>query len=122
MYGCETAPIHENALRRYRGAIANALTYTTKQRSVDLTFAVASKGEDLDPEVYITTKRVTAFRRARGKKGTNRRIIDKILSEYRRKKEPGTEEGLGAGDLEEGLKGKELAGEPASPERAKIRK
>ena len=92
LYGCEMAPIHESALRQFRTATANAVTYVTKQRSVDLTFAVASKGEDLDPEVYITTKRITALRRARGKKGSNKEIIDKILKEHRKKKEPGTAE------------------------------
>ena len=60
LYGCKVAPVHENALRSFRGATADALTFISKQRSVDLTFAVASKGEGLDPEVYIFTKRVTA--------------------------------------------------------------
>lgn len=97
------------------------MTYITKQRSVDLTFAVASQGEGLGPAVYITTKRLTAFRRARNK-GTHRSIIDKILIERRRRKEPGKEEGLAADDLDEGLKRKVIAGEPASPERAKVRR
>ena len=65
---------------------------------------------------------MTAGRRARSKEGANRSIIDKILSEYRRRKEPGTEERLAADDLEEGLTWKVIAGEPASPERAKVRR
>ena len=75
LYGCEMAPVHEHALRSFRSATADALAYTTKQRPIDLTFAVPSKGDDLDPEVYIAAKRVTAFRRARSKKGTGGSLI-----------------------------------------------
>ena len=56
---------------------------------------MASKGEHLDPEVYILAKRVAAVRRAKGKRGANEAIITSILKEYRRKKEPGTAEAIG---------------------------
>ena len=92
LYGCEVAPIHENALRGFRSATAEALTFVSEQRSIDLTFAVASKGDDLDPEVYIFAKRVAALRRAKSKKGANTNMINAILKVYRSKKEPGTAE------------------------------
>ena len=38
LYGCETAPVNEGALRRLQTAIVDTLTFTTVRRPVDLTF------------------------------------------------------------------------------------
>ena len=57
LYGCQFAPVNGAALRQYRAATATAITYTTTQRSVDLTITVASQGIGLGPEVYIVVKK-----------------------------------------------------------------
>ena len=51
LYGCEVAPVNEAVLTRFRGTIANVITFTTKMRAVDLTFAVTAEKGDLDPDV-----------------------------------------------------------------------
>ena len=58
LYGCDTAPGNEGALTRLQSAIVDTLTITTTRRSVDLTFAVASQGTDVDPDVVIFKHRV----------------------------------------------------------------
>ena len=57
MYGCESCPVNDAALRTWRAEVANAATFVTKRRSADLTFAAASHGTDIDPEVHVYTKR-----------------------------------------------------------------
>ena len=68
LYGCEVAPANELALQGLRTSITSAATYTTEQRSSDLTFATCSYGLDLDPDITIFARRAVAFRRfmARG--------------------------------------------------------
>ena len=58
LYGCETAPVNEGALKRSQTVIVDTLTFTTTRRSVDLTFAVAPHGIELDPDVAIFKNRV----------------------------------------------------------------
>ena len=53
LYGCEVAPANEAVLTRFRAAIASVVAFTTKRRSVDLTFAVAADKGDLDPVMLI---------------------------------------------------------------------
>ena len=79
IFGCESTPINE------RSKFTNALTYTTTQRSVDLTSAAASKGSDVDPEVEVLTRRVKSLKRAivRNKKDENK--IKKIMELYKEK-------------------------------------
>ena len=43
--------------------MAKTLTYTTEQRSPDLTFATCSHGPDLDPDIHLLTRRAVALRR-----------------------------------------------------------
>ena len=43
LYGCEVAPVNEAVLTRLRGTIANVITFTTKIRAVDLTYAVTAE-------------------------------------------------------------------------------
>ena len=116
LYGCEVSPINESALRTFRTAITKTLTYTTDQRSADLTFATASHGPDLDPEVAIAMRRAVAVRRYISKSEANERMARKIIKNYGAKREPGVYED------EEQLRQKELGGEPTSIEKAQIRK
>ena len=111
LYGCEVAPINETALRTLRSAITRTLTYTTEQRSADLTFATSSHGHDLDPEVAILTRRTTALRRFINKSEENAERIKTIMNEYMERGEPGMHVG------EEQLKEKELGGDPTTKER-----
>ena len=60
MRGC---PINETALRTLRPVVTNTRTFTTDQRSSDLTFATASHGPDLDPEISILGRRAMVARR-----------------------------------------------------------
>ena len=64
LYGCETSPANESEAAAFRGAIADLLTYNATRRSVDLTFAIASHGSDLDPDIEIASRRVMRFRRS----------------------------------------------------------
>ena len=63
LYGFEVAPANEYSLRTPRTSISKTIAYTTSQRSADLTFAVASYGPDLDPDIHIFSRRAVAFRR-----------------------------------------------------------
>ena len=89
LYGCEVAPVNETALRTLRTSISKTFTYTTDQRSVDLTFATASNGPDLDPESCIYTRRAVALRRFITKSEANARRVKQIIEMYKRQKEPG---------------------------------
>ena len=120
MYGCETAPVNEGAFKRLQTAIVDTLTFTTPRMSVDLTFAVASHGTDVDPDVAISKNRVLGLRRARITVEANAKIVDEIMELYLKQKEPGIME-YSSENYEE-LKYKEDAGEPMSKQRSKIRK
>ena len=63
LYGCDTTPANEAALRSYRAAVVDTVAYTTRRRAADLVFAFCSRGEDIDPDVEITVRRVLALRR-----------------------------------------------------------
>ena len=82
-YGCETAPINESAMRTFRSEVVNAATYTTKRRSTDLTFAVASNGNDIDPEVEVYVRRIIGLRRALVLDSGDKDMIEEILHGYR---------------------------------------
>ena len=65
LYGCETAPVNESALKKLQTKIVDTLTFTTTRRSADLTFAVAARGMEVDPDIAIFKNRVLGMRRAR---------------------------------------------------------
>ena len=88
--GCETAPANESAMRTFRSEVVNAATYTTKRRSTDITFAVASNGSDIGPEVEVYVRRLNGFRRALVTDSSNKDMIKEILLEYRKNEELGT--------------------------------
>jgi hypothetical protein len=120
LYGCETAPVNESALKQLQTRIVDTLTFTTTRRSADLTFATAANGKEVDPDVAIFKNRVLGMRRARVICEENRKMIDQIMETYLEAKEPGIFEYSKANG--EALKEKEESGEPMSRQRAKIRR
>ena len=63
VYGCETCPVTENGIAGLRSNIADMLAYTSNNRSLELTFSLASAGQDADPDVEIAVRRVMTCRR-----------------------------------------------------------
>ena len=61
LYGCELAPVNESAVRGLRKEFADAIAFSPTKRSVDFTFAVASYGPGLDPDIQIYVSGVLAF-------------------------------------------------------------
>lgn len=116
LYGCEVAPVNEAVLTRCRGAIANVVAFTTKRRSVDLTYAVAADKGDLDLDGEICKRRVTALRRCYHRGEEEAEMIREIYSKYQEGNEPATTH------TKEDLLGKDVHGPPASNGKAKLRK
>ena len=115
LYGCEVAPVNEAVFTKLRGTIANVITFTTKMRAVDLTFAVTSEKGDLDPDVEICRRRVTALRRCYHGNDEDAAMIQEIYKKYQEKDEPATKH------KKKDLMEKNLSGPPASKERAALR-
>ena len=116
LYGCEVTPVNETALRVLRSSFLRCMTYTTVRRSADLVFAMASEGSDLDPDINIFVRRVAAARRYITKNAEHQETIKGIARIYAARKEPG------AYQSDEVLDKKELGGDLATKERAKLRK
>ena len=83
------APVKESALRTLRTVITKTVTFTTEQRSSDLTFATASHGPDLDPEASILARRAAAVRRFINTGTHNAERIKTRCQAYKKRKEPG---------------------------------
>ena len=115
MYGCEVSPVNEIALRTLRSSFADVLTYTTARRSADFTFSVVSGKTDLDPDVEIFVRRVTAMRRYITKSPANKEKMLRIYELYRGRGEPGIYQ-----DSDQ-LSMKEVGGDPATKERSLVR-
>ena len=86
LYGSEVAPVNDSALKTLRTVITKTVTFTTEQRSSDLTFATASHGTDLDPEASILARRAAALRRYINKGTQNAERIKTICQAYKRRK------------------------------------
>ena len=65
-------------MRSLRTAIANCITLVTSRRSTDLTFAIASRGRDVDPDVEASTRRMMMLRRAMVKDDAAENMIKDI--------------------------------------------
>lgn len=115
LYGCEVAPANEVSLRTLATSISKTIAYTTSQRSADLTFAVASYGPDLDPDIHILSRGATAFRRYVTRNEENASKMKEIFEAYARKKEPGVY------IREEQLEQQKLGGALVTVERAEAR-
>ena len=115
MYGCEVSPVNETALRTLRSSFADVLTYTTVRRSTEFTFSSVSGNTDLDPDVEIYVRRMTAMRRYVTKQPANRDKMQRIYELYRDKGEPGNFKD------QEQLKMKKVGGDPATKARSEVR-
>ena len=115
IYGCETAPVNEAALRGLRTSIVDTLAYTTKRRSPDLTFACCSRGRDADPDSEIVVKRTLALRRSFAGIAGASELVREIFDIYRQNGEPATLADQG------NLASKRDGGDPGTMPRARLR-
>ena len=74
-YQCETCPVNASVLEGLRTAYVDVLTVASSRRSVDLTFNVASYGEDVDPDLEIVHRRAATFRRNRNKQNATAKLL-----------------------------------------------
>ena len=79
LYQCETCPVNESALESLRSSYVDLLTVASIRRSVDLTFPVASHGDDVDPDVDIPYRRAVAFRRGENRKNHTSKLLQENL-------------------------------------------
>ena len=118
LFGCEVAPVNEGALRTLRSAIASCIAFTSSRKATDLTFAVGSRGRDVDPDVEIVCRRTVGIRRCMAKCEESKTMIKDIYIGYQKRNEPGiykNDEDLrgriiagGAGDDQQGETAKEM--------------
>ena len=71
--------MNERGFKQFQTRIVDTLTSTTARNSVDLTFAAASYGTDVDPDVAIFMNRVLGLRRARVIGNDNKEMVDEIM-------------------------------------------
>lgn len=90
LYGCELGPISEIAMRGFRTATANAMTYSTSRRSTDLTFAMCSRGGDVGPDIEVARRRAVDFRRAMVVHEEAEDMVKDIFNKYIEQGHPGT--------------------------------
>ena len=109
-------PVNEAAMATFRSAIVSCLTFVATRRAVYLTFATATKGNDVDHDIAVVCRRSIAARRAVAKDKEAKKLMEEILKCYEDNNEPG----IYRNDHELSTKGP--AGEPTNPRRAKMRK
>ena len=116
LYGCEISTVNEGALETLRTSVANLLTASTTQRSLNLTFSLASYGDDLDPGTGVAYRRVAAYRRTATKDNDTAKMMKENLTMYCDQKAAGTHGGT------EDLSSKELGGPPMLRKRSFLRR
>ena len=117
LYGCETCPINESAMKELMSSMADLTTYTTARRSIELAFDVAAnEDKDPDPDVEASCRRVMAFRRHATKENETGKLCRMNMQDYcdMRAKGISGEQGL--------LEDKVLGGQPTSKRRMELRK
>ena len=82
-------------------------------------FAAASQGTDIDPEIYIYTKRALSYRRAYHISDSNKKLIEENHQLYKEAGEPGI---LKANQSKEEQLKKEIAEEPGTSQRTRVKK
>ena len=82
LFGCEISQVNEGALETSRTTIADLLTASTKRRSLDLTFSLASYGDDLDPDVEIAYRRIATYRRNATKDNETAKLMRENMKMY----------------------------------------
>ena len=88
----------------------------SSRRSVDLTFNVASYGEDADPDLEVVYRRAATFRRNRKKQNVTAKLLQENLDIYDEQGVAGIFTGF------DDLRNKTLGGPPKHPDRMKLRK
>ena len=83
LYGIESSPACDEAMRTFRTAISNAIAPHSSLRSIDLTFTAANCGKDLDPLVITLVRRTTMLRRMCCKHEPNDLLVREIWEKYR---------------------------------------
>ena len=56
IYGRETCVVKQDSMASLRSGIADAIAYSTKGRSADLVYSVASTGTDADPDIEVAIR------------------------------------------------------------------
>ena len=103
LYGCESCPINDSILRTWRTE----------------TFAAASQGTDIDPEIHVYTKRAMSLRRAYYVSKSNAKLIDENFELYKKAEEPGI---IKKDQCMTDHFSKMIAEEPGSSRRTKMRR
>ena len=70
-------PVNESALETLRAVFVDNLTVSSVKRSVDLTFSVATCGDDLDPDLEIPYRRAAMSRRNMNKDNLRSKLLQK---------------------------------------------
>ena len=116
-YGCETAPVNAEILKKLQVVFVDAVIGSSSRRSPNLEFSTCSYGSDVDPDIVITQRRVAALRRYLVKTDDEgREKVHQIIKIYPRKQEPGAYKDQAT------LLETPPAGAPTTPHRAKMRK
>ena len=90
LYGIESSQCCETDMQILRGAIANAIGPKSRARSIDLTFATANLGKDLDPMVEMVIRRGKMLRRMAIKHPEVQCLLAEIWHWYQQDGHPGT--------------------------------
>ena len=86
---------------------------------MDFTFAAASQGTDIDPEIQVYTKRALSFRRAYYVSRCNKKLIDENYELYKKAGEPGI---INTDQCMDEQLNKMIAEEPGTSQRTRIKK
>ena len=116
VFGCETCLVSENSIVGLRSNIADMLAFSSNNRSVELTYSLASAGTDADPDVEIAVRRVMTCRRNVHKGGEVEKMMKENFQMYINQKEPGTQRS------QEEISYKQPGGPPKSKQRMRLRK
>ena len=90
LYGVECSAENGQALQKLRVAIANAIAPKSSLRSLDLTFATANLGRDLDPLIILMVRRVSMLRRMLAKHDHLQTMVQQTWENYRKNGHQGT--------------------------------
>ena len=64
--------------------MAELTTFTTTNRSIEMTFATATEAQNMDPDIETTTRRAMAFRHHATKENELGRLARQNLKDYQR--------------------------------------
>ena len=90
LYGVEASPYNRQTMQSLRVAIANVIAIKSRLRSIDLAFATAMLGNDLDPEIVVFVRRALLLRRMLVKHPELTETVKNIWSIYNSHKHKAT--------------------------------